>query len=153
MQNFCTLFDSNYLIKGLAMYLSLKQYCQNFHLYIFAFDDKSHELLKKLNLEYVTVISLKNFEDQDLINVKPDRTKAEYCWTCTSSTILYCLEKFNLEMCTYLDADLLFFDDPQILLNELKDKSILLTEHRYPPEHDKTENSGKSLLLKIMNKE
>ena len=56
MYSYCTLFDSNYLTRGLAMYESLKKYSDNFHLYIFSFDDKSHELLKKLNLEFVTVI-------------------------------------------------------------------------------------------------
>ena len=63
MYNYCTLFDSNYLTRGLAMYESLKRYSNNFHLYIFAFDDGSYKLLKKLGLEYVTIISLKDFEN------------------------------------------------------------------------------------------
>ncbi len=143
MSNFCTLFDSNYLIRGLAMYLSLKKYCPDCHLYIFAFDDLALNILKKLNLDGTTLISLSEFEDEKLLNVKLARTTAEYCWTCTSSSILYAIEKYNLPSCTYLDADILFFDSPEILLNELNDKSVLLTEHRYPPEHDKTNNSGK----------
>ena len=48
MYNYCTLFDSNYLTRGLAMYESLKKYSSNFHLFIFAFDSKSYDLLKKL---------------------------------------------------------------------------------------------------------
>jgi hypothetical protein len=130
-------------MRGLAMYNSLLKYCQNFNLYIFAFDDRSYELLNSLNLKNVTVISLREFEDERLLSVRSDRTKTEYCWTCTSSTILYCLEKFDLDICTYLDADIMFFDDPEILLSELKDKSILLTEHRHPLEHDKSAYSGK----------
>ena len=106
MHNYCTLFDSNYLTRGLAMYESLKKYSDNFHLYIFSFDDKSHELLKTLNLEFVTVISLKKFEDKELLKVKDDRSTGEYCWTCTPSTIKYCIESYNLNACTYLDADL-----------------------------------------------
>ena len=50
MYSFCTLFDSNYLTRGLAMYESLKKYSDDFYLYIFAFDDKSYELLVNLNL-------------------------------------------------------------------------------------------------------
>ena len=64
MYNYCTLFNSNYLTCGLAMYESLKKHGDEFHLYIFAFDNRSEKLLKKLNLEFVTVISLQEFEDE-----------------------------------------------------------------------------------------
>jgi len=125
------------------MYYSLIKHCPDCYLYIFAFDDKCLKTLLILNLPRVIVISLEKFEDKQLLSVKPTRSKAEYCWTCTPSTILYCLKKFNLESCTYLDADLMFFDSPQILLNELGNDSVLITEHRYHPEHDKTSYSGK----------
>ena len=79
MLNFCTLFDSVYLSRGLAMYNSLNQHCKDFHLYIFAFDDKCYSVLKSLQLENATVISLSEFEDGELLRVKPTRTRAEYC--------------------------------------------------------------------------
>jgi hypothetical protein len=143
MYNFCTLFDSNYINYGLAMYESLKKHCKSFHLYIFAFDDKCYEILKKLYPEYITIISLSEFEDEELLKVKPSRSKGEYCWTCTSSTILYCLKTYNLESCTYLDSDLYFYSDPGILIEEMGNNSVLITEHRYTPEYDQTEISGK----------
>lgn len=143
MNYFCTLFDSNYLIRGLAMYLSLKEHCPNCHLYIFAFDNLTFGILRKLNLESTTIISLKELEDSELLKIKPTRTTAEYCWTCTSSSVLYTIEKFNLPMCTYLDADLLFFNNPQILINELGNNSISLSLHRFDPAHDKSAISGK----------
>lgn len=142
MYNYCTLFDSNYLTRGLAMYESLKKYSEIFHLYIFSFDDKSYELLKKLNLEFVTVISLKEFEDKELLQVKEDRTAREYCWTCTPSTIKYCIKSYNLDACTYLDADLYFFSNPAVLIEEMNEKSVLITGHRYTPKYDQTAISG-----------
>ena len=142
MYSYCTLFDSNYLTRGLAMYESLKKYSDNFHLYIFAFDDRSYVLLKKLNLKFVTIISLKEFEDEDLLRVKKNRTAGEYCWTCTPSTIKFCIEKYNLDSCTYLDADLYFFSNPKILIDEMNDKSVMITEHRYTKKYDQSKTSG-----------
>ena len=95
--NFCTLFDSYYLTRGLVLYESLLKNCNDFHLYIFAFDSKTFEILKKKNLEYVTVIPLSEFEDEDLLQVKSTRTIAEYCWTSTASTIRYSIINYKLD--------------------------------------------------------
>lgn len=142
MYHFCTLFDSFYLTRGLAMYKSLEQVCDSFHLYIFAFDDKCFNILTKMQLKHATIISLKEFEDEKLLAVKPTRSKAEYCWTSTSSTILYVLEKYNVPSCTYVDADLFFYQNPKLLFDEMGDKSILITEHRYPPKFNRSNSSG-----------
>ncbi|MDA0986054.1 MAG: glycosyl transferase [Bacteroidetes bacterium] len=141
--NFCTLFDSNYLTRGLVLYHSLENVCNDFHLYIFAFDEKCFSILNKLNLKHATIISLRQFEDDKLLKVKPTRTIAEYCWTSTSSTILYVLNNFKTETCTYLDADLYFYKSPEIIFDEFKNSSILLTEHRYSKNYDKSRKAGK----------
>lgn len=141
--NFCTLFDSNYLSRGIALYRSLEKHCENFHLYIFAFDSRTFQILKKMSLEKATVISLSEFEDEELLKVKPTRSVAEYCWTSTSSTILYVLENFNVDNCTYVDADVFFYSSPKPIFDELGNKSILITEHRYSPQYNKELKAGK----------
>lgn len=114
------------------------------HLYVFAFDDKCYEILKKMNFSNLTVISLSEFEDEALLSIKPTRSRGEYCWTCTSSTILYCLEKLKLSNCTYIDADMFFYSNPKVLIDEMpKGKHVLITEHRYTPQYDKSKLSGK----------
>lgn len=147
MYNFCTLFDSNYLTRGLALHESLMKHCPAFHLYIFAFDEKCLEILTELSasgeLQNSSLISLTEFEDEKLLAVKPTRSIPEYCWTSTSSTILYVLNNFNVESCTYLDADLYFYSSPEIIFREMGEKSILLTEHRYSPQYNKEIKSGK----------
>lgn len=143
MLHFCTLFNSVYLSRGMAMYESLKKHCSDFHLYIFAFDDITYRFFKDNNFDYITPISLQEFEDKDLLRVKPTRTKGEYCWTCTSSTILYVLNNFDVDHCIYVDADLYFFSDPKVLIDEMGNNSVLLTEHRYTKLYDKAATSGK----------
>jgi hypothetical protein len=124
------------------MYNSLVRQGADFHLYIFAFDDACDALLRRMHLSNATVISLHEFETPELLAVKGSRTPGEYCWTCTSFTIRHCIHTFSLDHCTYLDADLLFFADPKILTDEIGEKSVLITAHRYSPQYDQSENSG-----------
>ncbi|MES2780165.1 MAG: glycosyl transferase [Bacteroidota bacterium] len=144
VMNFCTLFDSNYLSRGVALYRSLEEQTHDFHLYILAFDDTCAEVLNKLKLTHATVIALPQFEDEDLLRVKKERSRGEYCWTSTSSLILYCINTFQLANCTYLDADMYFYQSPKILLDEIPAEcSVLITEHRYTKQYDQSATSGK----------
>lgn len=142
MYHFCTLFDSIYLSRGLAMYHSLEAHCTNFHLYVFAFDTACFNILTSLNLPNLTVISMQDFEDEALLKVKPSRTRAEYCWTCSSSTILYVLNNFPVDHCTYLDSDLYFFSSPEVLFDEMGHHSVLITPHRYTLKYDQSQKTG-----------
>lgn len=142
MQNFCTLFNSFYLSRGLAMYHSLLEQTTDFHLFIFAFDDSCYQILTDLKLSNATIIPLEEFETQELLAVKGSRTQGEYCWTCTSSTIWHCIHTYGLSNCTYIDADLLFFSDPKVLTDEMGENAILITSHRYSSEYDQSALSG-----------
>ena len=77
MLTFCTLFDSNYLDKGLVLYESMKNVMEDFRLYILAMDDKCCEILKSMALSNVVVISQKEFEDEELLEIKAQRSRAE----------------------------------------------------------------------------
>ncbi len=141
--NFCTLFNSAYLSRGMVLYHSLIRHCKAFHLFVFAFDEATYAYLKQLNSPHLTPVSLREFEDEELLKVKPFRSAGEYCWTSTASTILYCIEKYQLSNCTYIDADMCFYNDPAVLMEEMGEKSVLITEHRYTAEYDQSAISGK----------
>jgi hypothetical protein len=144
MLHFCTLFDINYLSRGITLYRSLEKVCTSFHLYVFAFDEPTRQFFSsnKASFPHITMVSLKEFEDDALLRVKPSRSAAEYCWTSTPSTLLFCLEQFKPDHCTYLDADMFFYHDPQVLVDEMGDKSVLISEHRYTPAYDQSSYSG-----------
>lgn len=124
------------------MYRSLMQQCSNAHLFVFAFDDECYTYLKAEGHSFLTVISLAEFEDNELLQIKTTRSASEYCWTCTPSTILYCIEKYNLDNCTYIDADMVFYDDPSILWEEATTNSVIITKHNYTPVYDQSVESG-----------
>jgi len=141
--NYCTLFDSFFLSRGLALYHSLKRTTPNFRLYVFPFDQKALEVLRDMELPDVTVVSQAEFETPELLKIKTVRTRGEYCWTCTPVIIDYCIKEFNLSQCTYLDADLYFFSNANQLVAEMGDRSALITDHRYTTRYDQSKTSGK----------
>lgn len=128
MMHFCTLFDSYYIHKGIALYLSLENVTQNFHLYVMAFDKECYDKLKSLSFKHMTIELVDDFETPELLAVKPTRTKAEYCWTCGPSVIWHFLTKYQLPSLSYLDSDLFFMGNPQIVFDEINEKSIAITE-------------------------
>jgi hypothetical protein len=135
-REFCTLFDSNYLFKALALYESLERHCPSFRLTAFCFDDEVAGLLGRLSLPQLEVVSLEELEsfDDALAAVKRDRTRYEYYCTSTPSLPLFLFEtRQELDEITYLDADLFFYGDPQPLFDELGGGSILVIPHRFPP--------------------
>jgi hypothetical protein len=140
--NFCTLFNINYLAKGVALYDSLVKTCPQFHLYIFAFDDLSYEVLTERKLVHATIVPLSEFENGQLSAVKGGRSKAEFCYTCTPFTVKYCIEHFEIDHCTYIDADIYFYHDPSALITNMGANSVLITPHNYHSLYDQSAISG-----------
>jgi hypothetical protein len=146
--SFCTLFDSFYLDKGLTMYQSLVDCGCDFELYILAMNDTCYDILTDMHLEGVIPIALEEFMDEELRRVKRQRSRAEFCWTCSSCLISYVLRNFSVDMCTYIDADLYFYNNPVVLLEEFlaSGKSVSVIEHRFdnsPYSAELKKNSGK----------
>jgi hypothetical protein len=142
--SFCTLFDSNFLSRGLALHISLSRYAPDATLYVYCFDDLTHRLLTQLALPNLKPVAMAEFESLELLTVKPTRSVAEYCWTCTPHIIRHAIQHFHLPAVTYLDADLYFFASPTVLLEEWEatGASVLITEHRYSPCYDHARRFG-----------
>ncbi|NCB71844.1 MAG: glycosyl transferase [Clostridia bacterium] len=141
------MFDSKYLDKGIALYESLCSIEDEFKLYVFAFDQRTYDILSGQNYKKMRLVSLQEFETEQMLKIKQERSAAEYCWTCTPIIIDYVLREFSEPHCTYLDADLYFFASPKVLFQELQDsnKSVIITEHRFPPseQNQMVERAGK----------
>lgn len=131
----CTLYNSLYLDKGLVLFDSLKANANSFILYVLCMDNKCFEVISELKQNCLIPIKLADFEygDNDLLNAKSNRTMGEYCWTCSSSLIRYILNTFKHNYCTYIDADMYFYSDPQILVDEMirNNKSAMVVPHRF----------------------
>jgi hypothetical protein len=107
-------------------------------------DDVTYNLLDRMSLDRARLIKRDEFEDPDLLRVKPTRSVAEYCWTCTPSLPLYVLRtKPEVDLITYLDADLYFFSSPEPIFTEFGDRSILIVEHKFSPRFSELAVNGK----------
>jgi hypothetical protein len=91
--------------------------------------------LTQMQLPYMRLIRLQDFEhgDVELIRVKAQRTLLEYYFTCTPSLPLHIFEQNpDVDLMTYLDADLFFYSDPQSVFDEIGTGSIAIIPHRFP---------------------
>ena len=138
---FCTIFDSGYYAKGLALYYSLEKVCE-FQLYIFTPDQECYDLLKCKNLSKAVLINLSTVEDDELKKIKTMRDVAEYFWTVKASCIRFLFEKYNVDLVSYLDADIFFYSTPAPIFEEMGDKSVLIIPHNFSPQYSKEIKNG-----------
>lgn len=144
VMHFCTLFDSNYLLKGVAMLRTLKQNCPGAHVHVLCMDGQTREILTQMDLPHVTCLSLSEVEHEALLEVKPGRSVAEYCWTLSPCLPWYVLQhNSDIDFITYLDADLYFYSPLQPLFDEIGNASIVVIEHRFPPAQKNLEVNGR----------
>lgn len=132
---YCTLFDSGYLIKGLAMIRSLQQWSPGAEIFVLCMDEKTLTILERLAIDGVHCIALADIETPELLEAKKDRGVAEYCWTLSPCLPSYVFEHHaHVDFLTYLDSDLLFYSSVEPLFDEICDSSVAIIEHRFPPE-------------------
>ena len=133
-RHFCTLFDRNYLLKGAVMLRSIGQHCPGAQIHVLCMDAVTQELLHKLAIPGVHTIARVDVESEEVLAAKKTRSIAEYCWTLSSVLLWHVMQRrADIELLTYLDADLMFFSDVAPIFDAMGAASILAIEHRYTP--------------------
>ena len=145
-QYFCTYFDRNYLLKGMALIDSLLLHVgPDLHLTVVCMDELTRLLLPQLYPHNIEVVPIHELEENDapLRAVKPERSVVEYLWTTTPTQILRILERHpQAERLTYVDADLYFYNSPDAVYRELGDAAVLIHAHRFPERLKALEQNG-----------
>lgn len=113
-------------------------------IYILCMDDDTKTILEKHNLINTILISIDEVEKYYvyLKDLRNQRSFAEYCWTLTPHIIEYLFAIYGEESNTYLDSDLYFFDDPDVLNIEMLNNNChtLITEHRFTNDRNRNLN-------------
>lgn len=142
-RSFCTLFDKNYLYQGVALYKSLVCYAGDFKLYVLCMDQIAYETLSNMNLTNLILISVEDILTSQLDDARKRTTHGQFCWVCQPIICQYILDKFQVDIVTYLEADSLFFSSPEPLFDELGSKSVTLVPHNYSAEFNNSAVAGK----------
>ena len=133
MHSYATYFDTNYLPRALALFESLRHNGDQSEIYALLLDDIAGEYFAKKTLGIKT-ISLIELEHRfpELLTVKDSRSKMEYIFTLTPWLLKYVAEQTNSEVVIYLDSDLYFFNDPDLVVNDMAGADVGIIEHKYP---------------------
>jgi len=134
--HFCSLFDSNFLLRGLTLYRSLARQLQDFSFSVLCLDERCYHTLQALQDPHIRPIPLQELEHWEprLLQARQNRSLIEYYFTLSPALPLYLLQTNEaMEIITFMDADLFFYHSPEPLFQELEERSILVIEHRFPP--------------------
>jgi hypothetical protein len=146
MNLYCTLFDRNYLARGLALHASLLRHSKETRLVVLCLDETVFGVLTTLALQGMELVSLSSLEESDpeLLRTRPQRTAVEYYFTCKPALMKFLVEKHpTAQRITYLDSDLFYFSDPGPLELEYAGSAVALTPHRFPPRLAELETRGR----------
>jgi hypothetical protein len=102
------------------------------------------QVLNDLHIEGCVCIPLSVVESDAVLTAKRNRNIAEYCWTLSSCFTAWLMEnRQEVDLLTYLDADMMFFSSPQPLFDEMSDASIGIMEHRFIPRLEHLASKGR----------
>ena len=137
MRTYSVLFDKNYLANFILLFNSLeKNDNTNFVLNAFCMDESSYKYLilefqsnSKINIINLNVL-LNYFPT--LNKIKENRSLVEFYFTCSPFICRYTLDMYpKCTYNTYLDADIYFFGNVDIIYEEISNNSILIFKHNF----------------------
>lgn len=150
MNHLCSISDSNYMPKLLALYNSLvATQADPFTLHVVCLDKTTKDFITKKNKQNFHAIDIEDMEMADFqlrytryygtpsqeaisnaTSQRKDPRYIQYCWALASYTCSYMLERHSVPSILYLDSDLFFYRNLSGIYEEIGSKSIGIVRHR-----------------------
>lgn len=128
---YCTIFDSNYLPRALALYASFVEFNRSGLFAFVCIDAAAADILEPLAIPRSIILRPSDYVTPALKQVAPTRSRGEYCWTCKPIVLLHLMDRFpEASWVVYLDTDMMLFDDPDSALPS-EAAHYQLTPHRF----------------------
>ncbi|MBR3205844.1 MAG: hypothetical protein IKF58_05430, partial [Bacillus sp. (in: Bacteria)] len=80
-----------------------------------------------MNFPHVDLVHVRELETPELLEIKKERNDSEYCWTLKPIWIEWLFKQDQAEEVTYLDADLFFYESPQVIFQHQPNASVLIS--------------------------
>jgi len=139
MRTYCTLSDKNYLIKGLALIDSLlEKSSEELIIYYLCMDKETYNKIISLNDKKIVPINIIALEKEKDFKILKENTKyntewCSYCFALGSYFTEYIIRIYNVKDILYVDSDIIFYQDPKFIFEEISEKSIGIMLHRHVP--------------------
>jgi hypothetical protein len=129
---YATLFDRNYLERGIVMVRSLLRYNEDAMVTVLCLDQFTLDVMREFSFDgRVALLPLEAVGSELLGRIAGDRSHREFCWTLGSVLCSHVLHSGAPEV-VYLDADICFFSSARSLLDESRSGDVAALRHRFP---------------------
>jgi hypothetical protein len=142
---FCTMFDSGYLARGLALIHSLRELHIEDAIWVLCLDSATRSYLGGLQLPGVHLLSREDLAaaTPGLETAETNRSRVEFFFTCTPALVCHVMTMSpDVDWVIYLDADMYFFGSPKRVFEEVGAGDIGIVPHRFPDHLKSLEQYG-----------
>jgi len=131
MIDICTVADSRYFLQGLTLFESIKDKASVPFKFHFLCINEEDYLNHKDKHEGIIFYNAKDFLSRSKILNNHYQEKYNYfCWTLASFFSYYLLKYENTNSITYVDSDMYFYKDINLLYEKIKNKDCAIFRHR-----------------------
>ena len=147
IRHYCSYFDHRYLPRAMVLMDSIWAYNPDSRFFVLCLDQHCKEVLDRIADPRIVGVPLAELEayDPELLATKTVRSLVEYYFTCTPCFPRFVMERYgqDIALLTYVDADLKFFADPEMVYDGIGDGSIAIVPHNFSPERQHLVQYGK----------
>ena len=127
------------MLQGVTLFKSLVDKSkEDFVLYYLCLDIETYDSISNINRYYNNIIPIKleqlEKEFSELEEAKNNRRYDEYCWMFASWFSKYLVNTYEINHIMYVDSDVYFIKNPQIVFDEIDEKSVGIMMHRHVTE-------------------
>jgi hypothetical protein len=131
--------------RGLALIESLRQNGADDDIFVLCFNDITFDAMTQLALSGVKLVTVSALEAvyPSLTQARAKRSLIEFYYTCTPAIAEYALlQTPEARHTTYLDADLWFFANPELVFAEIGDAATAIIPHNFANKQEVRERFG-----------
>jgi hypothetical protein len=146
MVTYVTHCDRKYASRAIAMVKSLRMYDADSRILVIYQDIETQNAFSKFELGNIDLIHINHLTRAfpELEESKTNRTLIEFYYCLTPFVLKFCQMKYPKTSVVYVDADIYFFKNPMLVLQNLpRDYSAYIVQHRFKEKDLYLEKYGK----------